>query len=608
MGGSFHEVETTGAEVKVRFLYDNEYIYTLVQYPDLTQSIANLNMWLWDGTEWYTLESELENLPEPWYEDDMMGIMWNINVPEFEERGCATKCHVIWKGDEVQIPFDMLPGENTLHIEGSCRSCHDANELEFTAAGGYVETEGQYLDMWMERTNRVLPLGFTDDWFWTKPRAGYPHGGRNSDEGSALYYNNRSRTAMVPIYMETNPTDYFDAMMLKKSEIAMGEAVLVENLTADQISEYWANYQALKVPVPTEYPKALVPQRVLDDFAVGMMPSVQLLGSRWNVISAGEWENGIWTFEFARKLVTGHPDDIQFDDFTKTFSFSIAISSAGGEYLSYHVGTPPHLVFAHPGEEAAPPEEVAPPDEVALSSIRITVDEGEMELSGDDLTPYGSGLSSPQASPWTMTIEKGATISINTGTGYYVQVDHTVTIEGTTLDVYLTPQTKKGPFEVTFNEVGTFKVYCKLHPDEHGETLIVVTEEGVALPPETPPSAPMALPPIQLKLANEYIQLSGDDLTPYGSGLSSPLNSRDGPWTITVKKDSTISITEVSMSGNPATLDHNLAIEGTTLDVYLAHGETAGPFEVTFNEVGTFKIYCKLHPDEHGETLIVVEE
>ncbi len=63
------------------------------------------------------------------------------------------------------------------------------------------------------------------------------------------------------------------------------------------------------------------------------------------------------------------------------------------------------------------------------------------------------------------------------------------------------------------------------------------------------------------------------------------------------------------MSGNPATLDHNLIIEGTDFDVYLQHGETAGPLEVTFDEVGTFKVYCKLHPDDHGgEALIVVEE
>jgi plastocyanin len=61
------------------------------------------------------------------------------------------------------------------------------------------------------------------------------------------------------------------------------------------------------------------------------------------------------------------------------------------------------------------------------------------------------------------------------------------------------------------------------------------------------------------------------------------------------------------MSGDPATLDHNLTIEGTTVDVTLTLRETAGPFEATFNEVGTYKVYCKLHPDEHGEHMIVVE-
>ena len=36
-------------------------------------------------------------------------------------------------------------------------------------------------------------------------------------------------------------------------------------------------------------------------------------GSRADVRAKGMWRDGVWTVEFARKLVTGHKDDVQFD-------------------------------------------------------------------------------------------------------------------------------------------------------------------------------------------------------------------------------------------------------------------------------------------------------
>jgi len=125
-----------------------------------------------------------------------------------------------------------------------------------------------------------------------------------------------------------------------------------------------------------------------------------------------------------------------------------------------------------------------------------------------------------------------------------------------------------------------------------------VTEEEWVLPTEV-----VALPPIELNIWGGNIQLIGDDLAPYGPGLISP---QKAPWTITVKKGSTITIT-VSVSAHPGTGDHHYIIEGTTVDVYVAEGEKAGPFEVTFNEVGTFKVYCKLHPGCIGGEIVVME-
>ncbi len=123
-----------------------------------------------------------------------------------------------------------------------------------------------------------------------------------------------------------------------------------------------------------------------------------------------------------------------------------------------------------------------------------------------------------------------------------------------------------------------------------------VTEEEWVLPTEV-----VALPPIEFRLFIGDIRLQSDDLSLYGSGLIPPQKS---PWTITIKKGSTLTITG-SVSGHPGTGNHNVTIEGTTVDVDVAEGE-ASTFEVTFDEVGTFKVTCNVHPDEHGEEVKIV--
>lgn len=49
----------------------------------------------------------------------------------------------------------------------------------------------------------------------------------------------------------------------------------------------------------------------------------QPTGSRADVKAKGIWENGRWTIEFARSLVTGHDDDVQFD-LTGNYEFGVS--------------------------------------------------------------------------------------------------------------------------------------------------------------------------------------------------------------------------------------------------------------------------------------------
>ena len=55
---------------------------------------------------------------------------------------------------------------------------------------------------------------------------------------------------------------------------------------------------------------------IYDHYAGDTVPryrQVQPAGSRADIRAKGRWDEGIWTIEFGRKLMTGHSDDVQFD-------------------------------------------------------------------------------------------------------------------------------------------------------------------------------------------------------------------------------------------------------------------------------------------------------
>ena len=122
-------------------------------------------------------------------------------------------------------------------------------------------------------------------------------------------------------------------------EIASGEAIDATGLTASEISAYWANYEALTPPagIDADFPHAAVPERILHEAS----------GSRGDVREVAIWSDGVWTAEFSRKLVTGHIDDVQFEDLTSNYLFDVALfDNTGGEGHSYHVGESLSLGFA----------------------------------------------------------------------------------------------------------------------------------------------------------------------------------------------------------------------------------------------------------------------
>jgi hypothetical protein len=84
-------------------------------------------------------------------------------------------------------------------------------------------------------------------------------------------------------------------------------------------------------------------KRLMTDYAgdvVDQHISVTPTGSRADIKAKGIWKDGFWTIEFARKLNTGHADDVQFSPSAgKKYLFGVAIPGLYGEPIDK---TAPH--------------------------------------------------------------------------------------------------------------------------------------------------------------------------------------------------------------------------------------------------------------------------
>lgn len=147
------------------------------------------------------------------------------------------------------------------------------------------------LDMWHWKSVRTEPVGQVDDQYMdgTRHDAKNPNAGRKSDPGTGGYVDNVNSDKTAPKYAPA------------------GHRAGVP---------YWI-LDSEKELLDSEKYKAGddVPGIIIAPFA----------GDRGDISSGARWENGVWTLEIGRKLVTGSKFDAQFDDIKKTYSFGVAV-------------------------------------------------------------------------------------------------------------------------------------------------------------------------------------------------------------------------------------------------------------------------------------------
>ncbi len=262
-------------DVEMKALYDRDYVYMYIVWPDPTQSDAIF--WEYNGSAWNPPNKNTE---------DIFAIFWNIgdSVEGFDIAGCAITCH-------ANRMHTNTPEERVDYWKWKAEKGNPS---------GYM-WDG-FLDDTVVIGEKIYP-GFSKTFMIEK--AWHSH---KLDETSGDYVEER-KNAIVdergnfigPRYYEPDARGE-DAKHIPMEEILRDEAVEFLNLT--------------KLNDGREIPAG---------FKVPAYISEKPTRSARDISAKGVYYDGKWHLELKRKLQTGHDDDVQFD-IAKAYRFSISVN------------------------------------------------------------------------------------------------------------------------------------------------------------------------------------------------------------------------------------------------------------------------------------------
>ena len=141
-----------------------------------------------------------------------------------------------------------------------------------------MHTSNGYVDVWHWKSHRSNPMGFVDDKRWETDD-------RHSDPGTSTYSDNDDDGAGNPSFMATNDPG--------------ANVIFLVNDAAAQTA-----FDPYGVLTPAHTVDVAIPFDLGATFNTGdVIPGYVLRipdGDRGNVMSAGKWDNGVWTVEFKR--------------------------------------------------------------------------------------------------------------------------------------------------------------------------------------------------------------------------------------------------------------------------------------------------------------------
>lgn len=287
-------------DASLKSVYSDDTVYFLLTYADPTESWFRSPWQKQDDGTWKQIKDENDKGGDnnTVYEDKF-SMIWSINnsIKNFEATGCFVACHA---GENS----DLKPYGNK-----------------------YTSAEGELGDIWHWKS--VRNDGQLDDQYldWTKFDAEKAkEAGRKSDKKESGGYSDNFATMPDPAdAAKTVPDKTKPGFTSPNVDLTTGAPGYILD------SEKVALDQAALDAMPA------------GSYLPGIVKSPFVGGDRGDISAAWNWENGTWTIEFSRKLVTASETDVEFSDLAGTYYFGLAVFENAQVRHAFQTGSTPFV-------------------------------------------------------------------------------------------------------------------------------------------------------------------------------------------------------------------------------------------------------------------------
>lgn len=263
-GANFDDKGSTDGTIRAARVGDE--LFLLLQYKDPTHSEQRSPYVKQADGSWQKLKDpEDKGGDNNRYYEDKAALLWPIgnSIADFEVDGCFAACH----DDEPPKPY----------------------------GNKYTENEGERGDLWHLKTVRTGPVGQVDDGWLDHTRFDpetAKNAGRKADAKTGGGYEDIELVEGKPAVMSRD-----------------GKA-------ANKGGSYWV-MAADQVPFDDS--------RFEPGDEVASIMIAPFEGDRGDIALGLSWNDGVWTMEMRRKLVTGSEADVQFEDLTAAYPFAVSV-------------------------------------------------------------------------------------------------------------------------------------------------------------------------------------------------------------------------------------------------------------------------------------------
>jgi hypothetical protein len=319
-------------ELKTQAAYDDQYVYFRFQWKSQFNREGRMhNMMRFDGKAWkfygsHRASSKVrKGLEPPIYEDRLAIMIDDGSVPLFAKQGCWLTCHTGMRNSpdeatKAQVKSHALLGKSLKKSDvrkylPATRSDENAswNKTKSIKAIAKLKAEGKFLDLMQWRVARSNPVKMADD--------GYVLEYRLFDKGKKMFSWNVDKKTMTPKFMFDKSKTGYIALKEKNFSNPKKVIAIIKKVNAKAYDSK-AGFKKGDI----------LPGRLLTTATSGSAGD--------NDYAAGNWNKGLYTVVFRRKLDTGHPDDDKILKKGGIYTLGLAVHDDNVTTRFHHVSFP----------------------------------------------------------------------------------------------------------------------------------------------------------------------------------------------------------------------------------------------------------------------------